>query len=293
MDMENLEKDQKEYLSHAKPTIKKLLQSILKARPNNLAEFMEQWAKSFSNQTVVSEEKEENKEKYLPESDDEEHPDDAIEIKKTAKKVNRAGVSAEVYGKFNEKKAYVPKVIPKTEEQKERIKKRLGQAFMFASLDDKEKDIVINAMEEKKFNQGENVISQGDDGDVLYVVDEGELDCFKKFTKESDPKYLKTYKPGESFGELALLYNVPRAATITAKVNATLFSLDRDCFNSIVKDSAIKRREKYEEFLKKVEILESMDYYERSQLCDAIKNMNLKLENILLSKMNLVIHFIL
>jgi cAMP-dependent protein kinase regulator len=42
-------------------------------------------------------------------------------------------------------------VIPKTEAQKERIMRRLSQAFMFSALDDKERDIVINAMEEKKF----------------------------------------------------------------------------------------------------------------------------------------------
>jgi len=48
---------------------------------------------------------------------------------------------------------------------------------------------------------------------------------------------LKTYKPGEAFGELALLYNAPRAATIKAKTESILFSLDRECFNHIVKGS--------------------------------------------------------
>ena len=51
---------------------------------------------------------------------------------------------------------------------------------MFASLDDKEADIVVNAMEEKKFRAQETVIKQGEDGDCLYVVDVGELDCFIK-----------------------------------------------------------------------------------------------------------------
>ena len=74
-------------------------------------------------------------------------------------------------------------------------------------------------------------------------------------TKDGEDKYLKTYKPGEAFGELALLYNAPRAATIKAKTEAILFSLDRECFNAIVKDSSIKRREKYETVLKKVELL--------------------------------------
>ena len=46
---------------------------------------------------------------------------------------------------------------------------------------------------------------------------------------------MKVYGPGESFGELALLYNAPRAATIIAKSDSVLFSLDRETFNHIVK----------------------------------------------------------
>lgn len=84
------------------------------------------------------------------------------------------------------------------------------------------------------------MIKQGEDGDNLYVVDSGELDCYKKFSKDADDTYLKTYKPGESFGELALLYNAPRAASIQAKNTSILFALDRATFNNIVKDAAIR-----------------------------------------------------
>lgn len=45
-----------------------------------------------------------------------------------------------------------------------------------------------------------------------------------------------------AFGELALLYNAPRAATIKAKTNGSLFSLDRETFNHIVKEAVIKKR---------------------------------------------------
>lgn len=82
---------------------------------------------------------------------------------------------------------------------------------------------------------------------------------------------MKEYQPGEAFGELALLYNAPRAASIRAKTAADLWALDRRTFNHIVKDSAQQKREKYEEFLKKVSILENMDGYERSKLSDAIQ----------------------
>ena len=80
---------------------------------------------------------------------------------------------------------------------------------------------------------------------------------------------MKKYEPGEAFGELALLYNAPRAATIQADNDSLLWCLDRETFNHIVKDSSRKRREKYENFLAQVKILESMDSYERSILSDA------------------------
>ena len=81
------------------------------------------------------------------------------------------------------------------------------------------------------------------------MVDSGELDCFKLFDGDNCSKHLKVYKPGESFGELALLYNAPRAATITSKNDYVCWKLDRDTFNNIVKDAASKKREKYDNFL--------------------------------------------
>jgi len=76
--------------------------------------------------------------------------------------------------------------------------------------------------------------------------------------------------PGEAFGELSLLYNAPRAATIEAVEPSELWALDRRTFNHIVKDSAQQKREKYETFLTQVSILQNMDAYERSKLADAI-----------------------
>lgn len=82
---------------------------------------------------------------------------------------------------------------------------------------------------------------------------------------------MKTYVAGESFGELALLYNAPRAASIKAKTKAVLFSLDRETFNHIVKDAHRKKRDQYHDFLSKVEVLSQMDSYERDQIADALK----------------------
>lgn len=97
------------------------------------------------------------------------------------------------------------------------------------------------------------------------------MSCTKMFPEKPDPIFLKTYQPGEAFGELALLYNATRQATIVTNEECQLFKLDRDTFNHIVKDSACRKREMYEEFLKKVDIFSTMEPYERSKLSDAFK----------------------
>ena len=202
--------------------------------------------------------------------------DEELKKRQQKKKNFRVSVSAEVYGLHNIKKPFIPRVIPKTEDQKARIKEKCLQSFLFNSLEDKELKTVIDSFEEKRYKAGENVITQGEEGDVLYLVDSGELDCEKVFKPGDPPTYLKTYKPGESFGELALLYNAPRAATIRAKTDAICWALDRECFNNIVKNAAMMKREKYENTLRKVEILKSIDPYELGQICDALKTKTFK-----------------
>jgi len=73
-----------------------------------------------------------------------------------------------------------------------------------------------------------------------------------------------------------LLYNAPRAATIVAKTEAIMFALDRATFNNIVKDASVRRRERYEAVLSKIELLSAMDPYERTHLCDGLKTLKVK-----------------
>lgn len=131
-------------------------------------------------------------------------------------------------------------------------------------------------MKEHTFAKDDVVIKQGDDGEVLYCVDTGVLKCYRKMDKDAEypGTFLKDYQPGEAFGELALLYNAPRAATIIANEASVCFSLDRDCFNNIVKDATMKRRMRFEEFLNKIELLNDLDTYEKGQLSDVLTIQN-------------------
>ncbi|OMJ65175.1 hypothetical protein SteCoe_38934 [Stentor coeruleus] len=273
------------------PLINELSISILSTQPSDIQSFTLNWLISHQKSLLSIPEQEELKylkielEKLKLGNEDEpegisnsssSEDDDYIEdhlIQFPSNKF-RTSVSAEAYGQWNKRSDFKPRHIPKTNEQRQRIIEVINKCFMFSSLEKIEKEILISAFEEKKFAPGNKVISQGDDGNELYVVDQGELSCSKVFPHETEERYLKKYTSGEAFGELALLYNVPRAASITSVTESLCWVLDRDCFNNIVKDAARKKRENYESFLASVPLLKDIDNYEKTQMADALQTVN-------------------
>jgi len=221
---------------------------------------------------VVATTKEEEK---ANDSEEEDEDDDCDEIPESFKKSEesmgraRASVSAEAYGQWNVKKAFEPPNYPKSDDQKARLGGTLQKSFMFAALEPKDMEIILMAMKECPFTAGTKVITEGENGDYLFVIEKGNLECIKNIAGED--KVVKTVNEGDVFGELALLYNCPRAANVLAKDDCVCWQLDRDTFNNIVKDASVRRREKYDAFLQSVTLLSSIDAYERSQVSDALK----------------------
>lgn len=216
---------------------------------------------------LVSKEEKDEEEEEEDDADDE-PPPDWLKSEASAGKM-RTSVSAEAYGEWNTKKAFVAPVIPKSEAQKERLKTCLSKSFLFSNLEEHDMNIVIGAMKEVRIEGQKRVINQGDNGDFLFVIETGTLDC--KLSINDAEKVVKTCEPGDVFGELALLYNCPRAASVESRGDSVLWQLDRDTFNNIVKEAAQKKRDRYDAFLAQVPLLASMDKYERSQLADALK----------------------
>lgn len=97
---------------------------------------------------------------------------------------------------------------------------------------------------------------QGDPGEEFYVVDSGVPEVYVK--KDGAEVKVLTYGEGDAFGELALMYNAPRAATVKANGAVKVWALDRLTFKVILMDTTMKKRNVYKGFLEQVDLLKSL-----------------------------------
>jgi cAMP-dependent protein kinase regulator len=91
---------------------------------------------------------------------------------------------------------------------------------------------------------GQSIITQGEQGDNFYVVESGTFAVLVNGHKVTE------VGQGGGFGELALLYGQPRAATVTAITDAVVWGVDRLTFRRIVMASTFKKRKEHDTFLK-------------------------------------------
>ncbi|XP_004520213.1 cAMP-dependent protein kinase type I regulatory subunit isoform X1 [Ceratitis capitata] len=176
----------------------------------------------------------------------------------------RGGISAEPVTE-EDATSYVKKVVPKDYKTMAALSKAIAKNVLFSHLDENERSDIFDAMFPVTHLMGENIIQQGDEGDNFYVIDHGEVEVFV------NSELVTTIGEGGSFGELALIYGTPRAATVRAKTDVKLWGIDRDSYRRILMGSTIRKRKMYEEFLSRVSILESLDKWERLTVADALE----------------------
>uniref|UniRef100_A0A8D8RHC7 cAMP-dependent protein kinase type II regulatory subunit n=1 Tax=Cacopsylla melanoneura TaxID=428564 RepID=A0A8D8RHC7_9HEMI len=198
-------------------------------------------------------------------------PEDDIDDEPPVARFNtrRKSVYAESYNPEDDEEDEGPKVIyPKSDEQRRSLAESVKKILIFRSLDNDQMNDVIDAMFEKPVEAGDLVIRQGDDGDFFYVIEQGRYEASVEI--DGIDKLMHSYEDKGSFGELALLYNMPRAATIKATSKGSLWAMDRKTFKQIVLKSAFKKRKMYEKLLDAVPMLKSLQSYERMNLADAL-----------------------
>ncbi|TYZ57646.1 hypothetical protein PybrP1_003398 [[Pythium] brassicae (nom. inval.)] len=126
------------------------------------------------------------------------------------------------------------------------------QSVLFTGSSDEELDKVLFVMKRLKASPEDCVIKQGDTGDKFYVIQNGTLEVIV------NAAVVGFLHPGDHFGELALIYDAPRAATVRAATNAVIWTLDRDEFRMIQARSSSDSLVKRAKWLRQVEILGSL-----------------------------------
>jgi len=213
--------------------------------------------------------------------DDDEEDDDVGELQEIPKarptaRNRRVSVSAESGGQEKMRLAWQARGADqgkeKTKEEEARIRQVLDKNMLFAFLDESQLQKLVYAMFQREHKNGDVIIKQGDEGDNFYLIEEGSCDVFiTKTAGEPDIKVMTcTPTDHNSFGELALMYNAPRAATVKASSDCKLWALDRLAFKVIMMETAASKNSTRSEFLGQVKIMETLSDMERRTIADAL-----------------------
>jgi cGMP-dependent protein kinase len=161
------------------------------------------------------------------------------------------------------------KVIPKTTEESKQLLLSLQSLDLFEHLDDSQLQEMVSCMSRENVSAGEHVITQGDIGNTFYVIQKGDFDCLVA-TGDKEPKVVASLTRGDCFGELALLYGEPRAATVTATTPSIVWTIGIDQFKHVVVFGNESKRKQIESVLEQVPILQGMTKAKRVSMAEAM-----------------------
>ncbi|XP_068259374.1 cGMP-dependent protein kinase 2 isoform X2 [Nyctibius grandis] len=124
---------------------------------------------------------------------------------------------------------------------------------------------MVECMYERTFQQGSYVIRQGEPGNHIFVLKEGSLEVFQ------ENKLLSSIPVWAAFGELAILYNCTRTASVKAITNVKTWALDREVFQNIMRVTAQTRQEQYRNFLRSVSLLKNLPEDKLTKIMDCLE----------------------
>jgi len=170
------------------------------------------------------------------------------------KKQRAQGISAEPQSLVSIQELSQQKfnTFPKNDRSRELIKAAILDNDFMKNLEMTQIREIVDCMYPVEYAAGSLIIKEGDVGSIVYVMEEGRVEV----SRES--KYLSTLAPGKVFGELAILYNCKRTATIKAASDCKLWAIERQCFQTIMMRTGLIRQAEYTDFLKSVPIFKNL-----------------------------------
>ncbi|WP_207691595.1 cyclic nucleotide-binding domain-containing protein [Desulfonema limicola] len=110
----------------------------------------------------------------------------------------------------------------------------------FRSLPDSDIETIKETCREKLYKTGDIICNEGDIGDNLFIIVCGSVEIWKNY-KTNNNDLLSVYGPGQLFGELSLIDDSPRSATVVARQDCKLLSIQRDDFNEITRPNPVSK----------------------------------------------------
>lgn len=134
-------------------------------------------------------------------------------------------------------------VIINYSRKREKYEDFLKSVKVLQNMDHYERSKLADAIKEERYEPNEYVIREGEPGNSFFMIIEGEAIATKTLEPGHPPKEVMKYKPGDYFGELALLKNEPRAANVVATHRLKVVSLERNSFKRLLGplDDILKR----------------------------------------------------
>lgn len=140
----------------------------------------------------------------------------------------------------------------KEERSRELIKSAILDNDFMKNLDMTQIREIVDCMYPVKYGAKSLIIKEGDVGSIVYVMEEGRVEVSR------EGKSLSTLSGAKVLGELAILYNCQRTATITALTDCKLWAIERQCFQTIMMRTGLIRQTEYTDFLKSVPIFNNL-----------------------------------
>ncbi|CAM9656305.1 unnamed protein product [Pylaiella littoralis] len=169
------------------------------------------------------------------------------------------------FGQEGDSKAPSP-TVPKSDEAREVLAAALKEHFLFAQLAPADLSACVDVMGTLEVAEGDEVVVQGEQGSSFFVVESGSAEACV------NGEHVCSYGPGGSFGELALMYNCERAATVRASTPCRLWTMDLTTFRRSLATAASSKIVSRCEFLRKVPFLAELSNEQVNKLADALED---------------------
>ncbi|XP_023686656.1 cGMP-dependent protein kinase 1 isoform X1 [Brienomyrus brachyistius] len=154
---------------------------------------------------------------------------------------------------------------PKSSQSKDLIKEAILDNDFMKNLELSQIQEIVDCMYPVEYGKDSCIIKEGDVGSLVYVMEDGKVEVTKEGVK------LCTMGPGKVFGELAILYNCTRTATVKTLTNVKLWAIDRQCFQTIMMRTGLIKHAEYMEFLKSVPTFQGLPEEILSKLADVLE----------------------